>query len=46
MFIFVVMFLVVGLVGLKLFEIKGRVMLEIMEDLDKLEYEEVKIVKV
>lgn len=36
MFIFVCMLLVVGLVGLRFLEIKGRLMFEIMEDLERL----------
>lgn len=45
MFIFAIMSLVAGLAGLKLPETKGRPMPETMEDLEKSEHEEVKIVK-
>ena len=45
MLIFAIMSLVAGLAGLKLPETKGRPMPETMEDLEKSEHEEVKIVK-
>lgn len=45
MFIFACLSLVAGLAGLKLPETKGRPMPETMEDLERAEHEEVKIVK-